>query len=82
MTNNTTYSDLEIRILKQETAGSPVEITLNNERQFKRGCLLQTQLVAATGPQLAHTVMRPMATEPAQRYAGVTELIEALQQVK
>ena len=39
MTNNITYADLEIRILKREAAGYPVEITLNNERQFKRGYL-------------------------------------------
>lgn len=39
MTNNKSYADLEIRILKQEASGYPVEITLNNERQFKRGYL-------------------------------------------
>ncbi len=39
MTQNKPYADLEIRILKQEKAGYPVEMTLNNERQFKRGYL-------------------------------------------
>ena len=39
MAQNKPYGDLEVRILKREEAGYPVEITLNHERQFKRGYL-------------------------------------------
>ena len=35
----TDYSDLEIRILKLEDEGYPVEITLNGEQEFPRGYL-------------------------------------------
>jgi len=40
MTDSSVYADLEIRILGRGEAGYPVEITLNNERQFKRGHLV------------------------------------------
>jgi hypothetical protein len=33
------YADLEIRILKKDTAGYPVEITFNGELEFPRGVL-------------------------------------------
>jgi len=33
------YSDLEIRILKKDTNGYPVEITFNGELEFPRGAL-------------------------------------------
>ncbi len=51
MTNNPTYADLEIRILKQEKAGYPVEITLNHERQFERGYLAPQKWVASASPE-------------------------------
>lgn len=34
-----TYANLEIRILKQEADGYPIELTLNGEQQFERGYL-------------------------------------------
>ncbi|MEM7030825.1 MAG: CHAT domain-containing protein [Chloroflexota bacterium] len=39
MAQQTAFTDLEIRILKKETAGYPVEMTLNHEQQFERGYL-------------------------------------------
>src|ERR1039457_6169981 len=36
---NLDYADLEIRILKKDTAGYPVEITFNGELEFPRGVL-------------------------------------------
>jgi hypothetical protein len=33
------YADLEIRILKKEANGYPVEITFNGDLEFPRGCL-------------------------------------------
>jgi hypothetical protein len=41
------YADLEIRILKKDTAGYPVEITFNGELEFPRG-VLSSELPALT----------------------------------
>ena len=51
MTNPTTYADLEIRILKREDAGYPVELTLNHERQFERGYVAPQEWVAGASPE-------------------------------
>lgn len=39
-----TYANLEIRILKREADGYPIELTLNGEQQFERGYLDPTFL--------------------------------------
>lgn len=39
MTNTQPYADLEIRILKRQDAGYPVEITLNGDQEFPHGFL-------------------------------------------
>ena len=46
------YADLEIRILERRPEGYPVEITLNNEREFPRGYLSPDMLpwVAGSSP--------------------------------
>jgi hypothetical protein len=38
-TETTTYADLEIRLLKAEDQGYPIEITLDSDQQFPRGYL-------------------------------------------
>lgn len=39
MSLHTDFADIEIRILKKEAAGYPVEIAINHEQQFERGLL-------------------------------------------
>ena len=48
---NPTHADLEIRILKREAAGYPVELSLNNQRMF-RGGFVSPDIANWTPPRL------------------------------
>ncbi len=50
-TDLTMYVDLEIRILKREAEGYPVEITLNHDQQYERG-FLDPELPVGDGARL------------------------------
>ncbi|MFQ5612792.1 MAG: CHAT domain-containing protein [Anaerolineae bacterium] len=50
MTPISAYADLEIRILGQEEAGYPVEITVNSEQEYPRGYLSAQGLPWRRGP--------------------------------
>ena len=48
MQTNLRYADVEIRILPQQSAGYPVEFTLNSEQEFAGGFLQPLDWASST----------------------------------
>jgi hypothetical protein len=53
MSVESTYADLEIRLLERQEGGYPVEMTLDREQEFPRGVL---------SPAMTNESRRPGAT--------------------